>query len=34
MNTETQIELIDGYQATIVSEPEEHPDYMKFYGGE
>ena len=30
MNTETQIELIDGYPATVVSEPEELPDYMKF----
>lgn len=30
MNTETQMELIEGYPATIVSKPEELPDYMKF----
>lgn len=30
MNTETQMELIDGYPATVVSEPEDLPDYMKF----
>ena len=30
MNMETQMELIDGYSATIVFDPEELPDYMKF----
>lgn len=30
MNEENQMELIDGYPATVVSEPEDLPDYMKF----